>query len=166
MERCTRRKGRLERHAHDPHPGVTGQLEYDHPVSYEVAVAKKPRMILNSEVMGGGDRPARRGKYKHQQIIYCPFTNDRARAKHGYALSRASRTGSSSWRAQCSGVYFLNRVRLVPRGGPRALRPSRCTRSIFSAPTREAFWSMNRSLRLFSRTALCTNAASSCNSGL
>jgi hypothetical protein len=27
-------------------------LEYDHPVSYEVAVAKKPRMILNSEVMG------------------------------------------------------------------------------------------------------------------
>ena len=41
-----------KRHAHDPHPGVTGQLEYDHPVSYEVAVAKKPRMILNSEVMG------------------------------------------------------------------------------------------------------------------
>ena len=32
-------------HAHDPHPGVTGQLEYDHPVSY------KPQMILNSEVM-------------------------------------------------------------------------------------------------------------------
>ena len=31
-----------KRHAHDPHPGVTGQLEYDHPVSYEVAVAKKP----------------------------------------------------------------------------------------------------------------------------
>ena len=31
---------------------VFGQLEYDHPVSYEVAVAKKPRMILNSEVMG------------------------------------------------------------------------------------------------------------------
>ena len=27
------------------HPGVTGQLEYDHPVSY------KPQMILNSEVM-------------------------------------------------------------------------------------------------------------------
>ena len=41
-----------KRHAHDPHPGVTGQLEYDHPVSYEVAVAKKPQMILNSEVMG------------------------------------------------------------------------------------------------------------------
>ena len=34
-----------KRHAHDPHPGVTGQLEYDHPVSY------KPQMILNSEVM-------------------------------------------------------------------------------------------------------------------
>ena len=31
-----------KRHAHAPHPGVTGQLEYDHPVSYEVAVAKKP----------------------------------------------------------------------------------------------------------------------------
>ena len=41
-----------KRHAHDPHSGVTGQLEYDHPVSYEVAVAKKPQMILNSEVMG------------------------------------------------------------------------------------------------------------------
>ena len=41
-----------KKHSHDPHPGVTGQLEYDHPVSYEVAVAKKPRMILNSEVMG------------------------------------------------------------------------------------------------------------------
>ena len=40
-----------KRHAHDPHPGVTGQLEYDHPVSYEVAVAKKPQMILNSEEM-------------------------------------------------------------------------------------------------------------------
>ena len=26
-------------------------MEYDHPVSYEVAVAKKPQMILNSEVM-------------------------------------------------------------------------------------------------------------------
>ena len=34
-----------KRHAHDPHPGVTGQLEYDHPVSY------RPQMILNSEVM-------------------------------------------------------------------------------------------------------------------
>ena len=31
-----------KRRSHDPHPGVTGQLEYDHPVSYEVAVAKKP----------------------------------------------------------------------------------------------------------------------------
>ena len=31
-----------KKHSHDPHPGVTGQLEYDHPVSYEVAVAKKP----------------------------------------------------------------------------------------------------------------------------
>ena len=41
-----------KKHSHDPHPGVTGQLEYDHPVSYEVAVAKKPQMILNSEVMG------------------------------------------------------------------------------------------------------------------
>ena len=41
-----------KRRVHDPHPGVTGQLEYDHPVSYEVAVAKKPKMILNSEVMG------------------------------------------------------------------------------------------------------------------
>ena len=30
-----------KKHAHDPHPGVTGQLEYDHPVSYAVAVAKK-----------------------------------------------------------------------------------------------------------------------------
>ena len=26
-------------------------MEYDHPVSYEVAVAKKPQMILNSEEM-------------------------------------------------------------------------------------------------------------------
>ena len=34
-----------KRHAHDPHPGITGQLEYDHHVSY------KPQMILNSEVM-------------------------------------------------------------------------------------------------------------------
>ena len=34
-----------KKHSHDPHPGVTGQLEYDHPVSY------KPQMILNSEVM-------------------------------------------------------------------------------------------------------------------
>ena len=40
-----------KRRSHDPHPGVTGQLEYDHPVSYEVAVAKKPQMILNSEEM-------------------------------------------------------------------------------------------------------------------
>ena len=32
----------VEKRRHDPHPGVTGQLEYDHPVSYEVAVAKKP----------------------------------------------------------------------------------------------------------------------------
>ena len=39
----------VEKRRHDPHPGVTGQLEYDHPVSYEVA--KKPQMILNSEVM-------------------------------------------------------------------------------------------------------------------
>ena len=31
-----------KKHSHDPHPGVTGQLEYDHPVSYAVAVAKKP----------------------------------------------------------------------------------------------------------------------------
>ena len=30
-----------KKHAHDPHPGVTGELEYDHPVSYAVAVAKK-----------------------------------------------------------------------------------------------------------------------------
>ena len=30
-----------KKHSHDPHPGVTGQLEYDHPVSYAVAVAKK-----------------------------------------------------------------------------------------------------------------------------
>ena len=41
----------VEKRRHDPHPGVTGQLEYDHPVSYEVAVAKKPQMILNSEEM-------------------------------------------------------------------------------------------------------------------
>ena len=34
-----------KRHAHDPHPGITGQLENDHHVSY------KPQMILNSEVM-------------------------------------------------------------------------------------------------------------------
>ena len=33
---------RWKLHIDDPHPGVTGQLEYDHPVSYEVAVAKKP----------------------------------------------------------------------------------------------------------------------------
>ena len=31
-----------KKHSHDPHPGVTGQLEYDHPVSYAVTVAKKP----------------------------------------------------------------------------------------------------------------------------
>ena len=31
-----------KKHSHDPHPGVTGELEYDHPVSYAVAVAKKP----------------------------------------------------------------------------------------------------------------------------
>ena len=30
-----------KKHSHDPHPGVTGELEYDHPVSYAVAVAKK-----------------------------------------------------------------------------------------------------------------------------
>ena len=35
----------VEKRRHDPHPGVTGQLEYDHPVSY------KPQMILNSEEM-------------------------------------------------------------------------------------------------------------------
>ena len=34
-----------KKHAHAHDPGVTGQLEYDHPVSY------KPQMILNSEVM-------------------------------------------------------------------------------------------------------------------
>ena len=31
-----------KKHAHAHDPGVTGQLEYDHPVSYAVAVAKKP----------------------------------------------------------------------------------------------------------------------------